>query len=160
MGFYYLETELSHHGVKGQKWGVRKQKISAGKVIGKTYSVNENIERKKSAIASKFGLKKKAQTYKNNADYYKKTANDLASGKVGKPRTKYQKAMRWLGKTDFATRAIIRNDIPGVKLTKQQQARALHEQHLMRSADGWYKKKAKRMAAMKVADLAIKMATK
>lgn len=29
MGIYYVNSELSHHGVKGQKWGVRKEKYNS-----------------------------------------------------------------------------------------------------------------------------------
>ena len=154
--------ELYHHGVKGMRWGVRRKQDSSNagptnvkslgaKAIGKSYKVDEKIERKKASLASKVGLKKKAQTYKNNAEYYKKTAEDLSSGKVGKPKTNYQKAMRWLGKTDFATHAIIN----AKDLSPRQKAQALQEQHLMRTADGWYKKRAVRFAAVKAVDIAI-----
>lgn len=139
------------------KWGVRNNRPSVGGIIGKSYKVNEGFERKKAGIASKLGLKKKAQTYKNNAEFYKKTSNDLSSGKIAKPKTKYQKAMRWLGKTNFATKAILTDK---KYLTPQMKAQALHEQHVMRKADGWYKKKAKQMAIMKSADIAIGIATK
>ena len=113
---------------------------AAGKAVGKSYKVNEAIERKKASAASKLGMNRKAQTYKNNADYYKKVSSDLMSGKVAKPKTKYQKAMRYLGKTDFATRSIKNSKY----LNPQQKAQALTEQRMMRVADGWYKKKAAR----------------
>lgn len=131
-----------------------------GKAVGKSYKENESIERKKASVATKLGAKGHAQKYKNNADYFNKTGKDLASGKVGKPRTNYQKAMRFLGKTNFATKAILANNTPGVKLTKQQQAQALAEQHQMRKADGWYKKRAKTVGAVKVAKLAVSVASK
>lgn len=121
------------------------------KLVAKSFKVNEKTERAKASVASKFGMNKSAQTHRNNADYYKKTSEDLASGKVGKPKTNYQKAMRWLGKTEFATHAIKNSS----DLSPQMKAQALAEQRLLRSADGWYKKRAKRYAATKVVDIVL-----
>lgn len=100
------------------------------KAVGKSYKVNESVERKKSAAASKIGLKKVAQTHANNADYYKKTSQELQSGKVGKPRNNYQRAMQALGRSKFATRAIINSK----DLNAQGKAQALAEQGLLREA--------------------------
>ncbi len=128
------------------------KKVGVGvKLVAKSFKVNESAERAKATVASKLGMKKNAQKHKNNAEYYKKTSADLASGKVGKPKTNYQKAMRWLGKTNFATHAIKNSK----DLSPQMKAQALAEQRLMRSADGWYKKRAKQFAAVKAIDIAI-----
>lgn len=127
-----------------------------GKAVGKSYKVNESIERKKASVATKIGAKGHAKKYKNNADYFNKTGKDLASGKVGKPKTNYQKAMRWLGKTNFATQAVMSSN----RLSAQGKAAALAEQHQMRKADGWYKKRAKTVGAIKVAKLAVSVASK
>lgn len=98
------------------------------KVVGKSYKINESVERKKSAVASKVGLKKVAQTHANNADYYRKTSKDLQSGKVGKPRNNYQRAMQALGRSKYATHAIKNSKY----LDTQGKAQALSEQGLLR----------------------------
>ena len=136
-----------HYGVKNMKWGVRKQRS----IIGSSYKVNAAVANKKASIAQKLGMKSVAKRQRANADYYKKEAKDLTSGKVGKPKTTYQKAMRWLGKTNYATHAIIRSK----DLNPQQKAAALKEQHLMRKADGWYQRRAATFAAVKAADIAM-----
>lgn len=100
------------------------------KAVGKSFKVNEAVERKKASAASKVGLKKLSQTYTNNADYYKQTSKDLQSGKVGKPQTRYQKAMQALGRSNFATKAIMNSK----ELNAQQKAAALAEQGLLREA--------------------------
>lgn len=111
------------------KESLRGKAAKAGaKVVGKSYKVNESIERKKSAVASKVGLKKVAQTHANNADYYKKTSKDLQSGKVGKPTNNYQKAMQALGRSRYATHAIKNSKY----LDTQGKAHALAEQGLLR----------------------------
>ena len=116
------KSTSNNESVKG-----RAAKLGA-KAVGKSYKVNESAERAKAAAASKVGLKRKAQTYSNNADYYKKTSQDLQSGKVGKPRNNYQRAMQALGRSKFATRAIINSK----DLNAQQKAQALAEQGLLR----------------------------
>ena len=98
------------------------------KAVGKSYKINESVERKKSAVASKVGLKKVAQTHANNADYYRKTSKDLQSGKVGKPRNNYQRAMQALGRSKYATHAIKNSKY----LDTQGKAQALAEQGLLR----------------------------
>ena len=98
------------------------------KAVGKSYKINESVERKKSAVASKVGLKKVAQTHANNADYYKRTSKDLQSGKVGKPKNNYQKAMQALGRSKYATHAIKNSKY----LNTQGKAQALAEQGLLR----------------------------
>lgn len=108
------------------------------KVVGKSYKVNESVERKKSAVASKVGLKKVAQTHANNADYYRKTSKDLQSGKVGKPSNRYQKTMQALGRSRYATYAIKNSKY----LDTQGKAQALAEQGLLR--EDYRQRKAKR----------------
>ncbi len=108
------------------------------KVVGKSYKINESVERKKSAVASKVGLKKVAQTHANNADYYRKTSKDLQSGKVGKPSNRYQKTMQALGRSRYATYAIKNSKY----LDTQGKAQALAEQGLLR--EDYRRRKAKR----------------
>lgn len=98
------------------------------KAVGKSYKVNEAVEQKKASVAGKVGLKKMSKTYKNNADFYKKTSEDLQSGKVGAPKTKYQKTMQALGRSKFATQAIKESKY----LDTQGKAQALAEQGLLR----------------------------
>lgn len=100
------------------------------KAVGKSYKVNEAAERTKAAAASKVGLKRMAKTYSNNADYYKKTSQELQSGKVGKPTNNYQKAMQALGRSKYATNAIKNSKY----LDTQGKAQALAEQGLLREA--------------------------
>lgn len=39
MSFYVMTSELSHHGIKGMKWGVRKQKlVKSARKYGRTYA--------------------------------------------------------------------------------------------------------------------------
>lgn len=38
MSIYYVSSELSHHGVKGQKWGIRKKQYKNGTLTAHGYS--------------------------------------------------------------------------------------------------------------------------
>ena len=138
-GAKVAKAKLAANAKKSYSESLRGKAAKLGaKAVGKSYKVNESVERKKSAVASKVGLKKVAQTHANNADYYKKTSKDLQSGKVGRPHNKYQKAMQALGRSKFATKAIVNSK----DLNAQTKAHALAEQALLR--EDYRQRKAKR----------------
>ena len=54
---YYISNELSHHGVKGMRWGVRKQRFSSGiGRRGKSVSPNSSSGHKKMSTAKKVAI--------------------------------------------------------------------------------------------------------
>ena len=95
---------LVHHGVKGMKWGVRKDRSSGGKILkayAKThfpveYALGKGV--KKSANAIKSGVNKRAKTVSNNKSEIKKatrSARNVYRNVTGSKRsaamTKYRK---------------------------------------------------------------------
>ena len=54
---YYISNELSHHGVKGMRWGFRKQRVSSGTGRrGNSSSSNSSSGRKKMSTAKKVAI--------------------------------------------------------------------------------------------------------
>lgn len=67
---YQFEDELYHHGIKGQRWGVRRTKEELG------YKTSSR-KKKKSGISSIFGAKKKKSTKQKTTT--KNTNKQIAS---------------------------------------------------------------------------------
>lgn len=54
---YYISNELSHHGVKGMRWGIRKQRVSSGTGRrGNSSSSTSSSGRKKMSTAKKVAI--------------------------------------------------------------------------------------------------------
>lgn len=52
---YYVSNELSHHGVKGMRWGIRKQRVSSG-IRRSSSNSNSSSGRKKMSTAKKVAI--------------------------------------------------------------------------------------------------------
>lgn len=92
----YISDELSHYGVRGMKWGVRKQMPSAGgtarKALAGVYGWNERFYRKtgNKALASMNAQAKNDQLKKAQAADIKKQQKVQAkqAAKIGKIQVK------------------------------------------------------------------------
>jgi len=87
---------LEHHGIKGQKWGVRRfqpyrqgMKVAGGKVIGAAKKVKQRFkdigdarQKKKAAKAKAKSVKKAQATRKANADYEAEKKKAIESGSI------------------------------------------------------------------------------
>jgi hypothetical protein len=100
MSTYYLISppgdELYHHGIKGQKWGIRRfqpyrqgMKVVGGKVVGAAKKVKQRFKdigdarQKKKAAKEKAKSVKKAQaTRKANANYEAEKKKAIESGSI------------------------------------------------------------------------------
>ena len=98
---YYISNELSHHGVKGMKWGVRKQRQSLGgrarRGLASVYGLNESFYRRTGnrTLASMNAQAKNAQLKKaeladqrkqaklNDPDHKARVAKAKKAAKVG-----------------------------------------------------------------------------
>lgn len=96
MGLEEGELFLEHHGIKGQKWGVRRfqpyrqgMKVAGGKVIGAAKKVKQRFkdigdarQKKKAAKAKAKAVKKAQATRKANADYEAEKKKAIESGSI------------------------------------------------------------------------------
>ena len=90
------EFFLEHHGIKGQKWGIRRfqpyrqgMKVAGGKVIGAAKKVKQRFkdigdarQKKKAAKAKAKSVKKAQATRKANADYEAEKKKAIESGSI------------------------------------------------------------------------------
>ena len=90
------EFFFEHHGIKGQKWGVRRfqpyrqgMKVAGGKVIGAAKKVKQRFkdigdarQQKKAAKAKAKSVKKAQATRKANADYEAEKKKAIESGSI------------------------------------------------------------------------------
>lgn len=90
------EFFLEHHGIKGQKWGVRRfqpyrqgMKVAGGKVIGAAKKVKQRFkdigdarQKKKAAKVRAKAAKKAQATRKANADYEAEKKKAIESGSI------------------------------------------------------------------------------
>lgn len=90
------ELFLEHHGIKGQKWGVRRfqpyrqgMKVAGGKVIGAAKKVKQRFkdigdarQKKKAAKVRAKAAKKAQATRKANADYEAEKKKAIESGSI------------------------------------------------------------------------------
>lgn len=90
------EFFLEHHGIKGQKWGVRRfqpyrqgMKVAGGKVVGAAKKVKQRFkdigearQKKKAAKAKSKAVKKAQATRKANADFEAEKKKAIESGSI------------------------------------------------------------------------------
>lgn len=90
------ELFLEHHGIKGQKWGIRRfqpyrqgMKVAGGKVIGAAKKVKQRFkdigdarQKKKAAKVRAKAAKKAQATRKANADYEAEKKKAIESGSI------------------------------------------------------------------------------
>lgn len=82
---YKDENELTHWGVKGMRWGVRRYQNADGSLTSagkKRRSLGEVIKDHKVAKQRKAALEKARQTRLANKEAAEKRAKDIASGKI------------------------------------------------------------------------------
>lgn len=80
--------ELYHHGVKGQKWGVRRYQNEDGTLTNQGRRHLEKLNRKLRQVE---GIKRQQQTSKEIHDLYKQGKKDQAErlSEISKPNTTY-----------------------------------------------------------------------
>lgn len=90
------EYFLEHHGIKGQKWGIRRfqpyrqgMKVAGGKVVGAAKKVKQRFkdigdarQKKKAAKLKAKAVKKAQATRKANADYEAEKKKAIESGSI------------------------------------------------------------------------------
>ena len=88
MGYFYSDEELAHHGILGQKWGVRRYQNPDGSLTAKGKKrISE--EYKRNAIRAN----KNVQTSDNYAKAYNKAAERMNSGILDKYNRDYDKKL-------------------------------------------------------------------
>ena len=102
MGVYYISTELSHHGVKGMKWGVRKEQ--------KLMAKSDKWARREEKAKTRFGK----NLASDNRIYYKYAADQQravnnSKGAKAKLRQQYgaeaSERISKMGAEQYAARA-------------------------------------------------------
>lgn len=77
MGYFYSDEELAHHGILGQKWGVRRFENKDGTLTAagrKRYDTDSNGDYKKVSDKQKHAFSAKATAYKIKGNMHKARA--------------------------------------------------------------------------------------
>lgn len=93
MGYFYTEDELAHHGILGQKWGVRRFETEGGHLTAlgkKRYDGNPVTEKEKKQFAdAQNNLSKAKDEYKKASKKYQETFENSDKAKFNKAAGMY-----------------------------------------------------------------------